>query len=780
VDVVRTVGAMHPGERAPDRARLVLGRRRFLIAGAGATAAVVAGCSNDETSDSPSTPDTSSAPATPGPTVDSTPATSTSTPGGPAAPVSAAAAALVAPGSPGLIDEGIWQTRADDYLAFATTAEPSSNPTAINAFLGRAHRDPDFTWPIETVTVESLAAVFAQIDAWEDTRDFRFMDLHWMLALGQGDTPTTQLSPDVIAAIDERMLANRYGWDDPLPDDRIDNLWFWSENHIVITRAIEYLAGQRYPDETFAVTGLRGAEHMERAKPFILEWISERAELGFFEWHSNVYMLKNITPLHMLAELADDPEIVVAAAMALDLCLVDMAAHNQAGTYTAPRGRTYKKDKMTSLDEDTFNVAKFVFDETTAPYQSTSDTGVTYLCSGTRYRPPQLVVDIALDAEPSVVRERHGVFFDGSAPLEENPAAPYGKDFDDRASIPFWWSLGALGMWPLARVGVDYIDEFRLWETSEFAEINLLAALNDYDPERIRVWEQERAAVINFGFLSEANTYAYREPKVSLASVLDHRFGEMRDQGHAWQAAIDETAMVFTTHPVTDVPQSTIWADDGEPGYWTGEASMPRSAQHRGTAVHIYQPKWDEATDPLVWDVFEYRPFTHAYVPQDHFDEVRQVGNWTICAKAGGYIALWSWRAPTWREYDPAVVATAGMVKPFDLVAEGGPDNVWIVEVGSDAGGTVDDFVTAVTAIEPSVVRDDAGFTVSWTSPSSGIVDFSSTGVFLVEGVESPIADFPRHESPWGGVDHLSRQYNLTAGQSTWSCDFDTMTREVS
>ncbi len=59
--------------------------------------------------------------------------------------------------------------------------------------------------------------------------------------------------------------------------------------------------------------------------------------------------------------------------------------------------------------------------------------------------------------------------------------------------------------------------------------------------------------MINFGFLSEANTYAYREPKVSLASVLDHRFGEMRDQGHAWQAAIDENAMVFTTHPLTDV-----------------------------------------------------------------------------------------------------------------------------------------------------------------------------------------------------------------------------------
>ncbi len=751
-----------------------INRRRFLIAGAGATAAVVAGCSS---SDGESGDAATETPEATGTTTADTVAADTTVA---AEPLSPADAALLAPGSPGLMDEATYQARVDEFLAFATSVDHSSNPSGINAHLGRAHREPDYVWNIDDVTVESLGAVFEQIDAWEDTRDFQLMYLHWMLALGQGDTPMTQLSPEVIAAIDERMLANRYRYDDPLPADRLDNLWFWSENHRIINLAIEYLSGQRYPDETFAVTGLTGAEHLERAAPDIIDWITERADLGFFEWHSNVYMLKNITPLLMLAELADDPEIVTAAAMALDLCLVDMAAHNHSGGYTAPRGRTYKKDKMTSLDEDTFGTAKFVFDDTKEAYQSTSDTGVTYFASAHRYRPPQAVVEIATDDTPSVVRERHGVYFDGSSPLEDNPEAPYGKDFSDPANLSFWWSLGALGMWPLAEVSVATANEFRLWETSEFEEINLLAQLNDYDPAKIRVWEQERAAVINFGFLSEANTYAYRQPKVSMASVLDHRFGEMRDQGHAWQAAIDEKAMVFTNHPVTDTPQSTVWADDGEPGYWTGEAAMPRSAQYQGTAVHIYQPKWDESTDPLVWGVFEYRPFTHAYVPQDHFDEVRQVGNWTIAAKSGAYIALWSWRTPTWREYDPAVVATNGMTKPFDLVAEGGPDNVWLVEIGSDDGGTLDDFVAALTAGEPSVVRDDAGFTVSWTSPSAGIVDFSSTGPFLIEGEEQQLADFPRHESPWGGIEHLSRQYNLTAGDSTWSNDFDAMTRSVS
>ena len=756
--------------------QLAFNRRRFLIAGTGAAAAVIAGCSGGDGDTSDATTGSTS-PDTTGTTVPDTTigdAATTTT------PLSPAAAVLLAPGSAGLVDEATYQQRVDDYLVFATREDHLSNPTGINAHLGRAHRDPDYTWNIDGVTVDSLRAVFDQIDQWEDTRDFQLMYLTWMLALGQGDTPMTQLSPEVIAAIDERFIANRYRYDDPLPADRLDNLWYWSENHRVITLAIEYLAGQRTPDSTFEVTGLTGAEHLARSKPDLLEWITERAELGFFEWHSNVYMLKNITPLLMLAELADDPEIVLASAMALDLCLVDMATHNHAGCYTAPRGRTYKKDKMTSLDEDTFGTAKFVFADTDADYPSTSDTGVTYFASAARYRPPQLVQEIAVDDRTSVVRERHGVFFDGSTPISDDVEAPYGKDFDDPANVPFWWSLGALGMWPLAEVSVATANEYRLWETSEFGDINLLASLNDYDPERIKVWEQERAAVINFGFLSEANTYAYRDAKVSLASVLDHRFGEMRDQGHAWQAAIDENAMMFTTHPVTPPASSTDWRDDSEPGYWTGDASMPRSAQFERTAVHIYQPKWDESTDPLVWGFFEYRPFTHAYVPQDHFDEVRQVGNWTVGAKNGGYIALWSWRVPSFVTYDPEVNATDGMVQPFDLVALGGADNVWIVEVGTDEGGDLDSFIGALTASEPSVVRNDAGFTVSYTSPSAGIIDFSSDGPFLVEGEPQPLENHPRHESPWGGVDHLSRQYNLTADSSTWSCDFDAMTREVS
>ncbi len=759
-----TPGDPHHDPRRPFQ----LDRRGFLLASSGAIlgSTLLLGCSGSETGKSAST---------------TTPAATGAVGAGGGPRAATAAAALAAPGSAGLMAEQVYQQRVDAYLAFATTEAKADGLVGIAARLIRAAREPAYTWDVASATVDSLADEWTKIDTWQDTRDFALMYMHWLPALGQGTTPMTRLSDDLLAAIKKRHVANRYRYDDPLPADRVDNQWFWSENHRLIGLANEYLAGQRFPDETFTVTGLTGAKHMARAKPDILEWVHERATLGFFEWHSNVYMLKNVTPLLMLAELADDPEIVTAAGMALDLCLLDMAAHLQNGCFTAPRGRTYKKDKMSSLDEDTFGTTKFMFDDTKAEYPSKTDGGATYFCAATRYRPPQVLVDIATADRTSVVRERHGVYFDGSAPVTEHPKAPYDRDFESRANLPFWWSLGAVGMWPLAKVSVEAANEFRLWDTELFAQIKLLAALNDFDPVKIAAWAQARAAVINFGFLSEANTYAWRAPEVSLATVVDHRFGAMRDQVHAWQAAIDENAMVFTTHPVTDPKKSTDWSDDADPGYWTGTASMPRSAQFERTAVHIYQPGWDKATDPLVWSAFEYRDFTHAYVPQDHFDQVRQTGHWTVAERAGAYIALWSWRTPTWRTYDPAVYATRGMVKPFDLVAEGGPDNVWIVEVGTakDAGD-LDTFVASLTKSDPTVTRTDAGFTVAWQSPSAGQIGFGSTGAFTVAGKEQSLKDFPRHDSPWGTVDHLATTYALHSDQAKWTADYDALSRSVS
>ncbi len=731
-------------------------RRRFLAGSLGvAGAAVLGGCSSD-----------SGSRATPSAT-------------GGTADRGSAATSLAAPGTAGLIDEAAYQARVDQYLAVATKALDPSDPPSIGAHLVAAQRDATFTWDPGAVTVDSLQPTWERIDTWHDTRDFQLMYLHWLLVLADESSAMTTLDAAVIEAIEQRMVDNRYRWDDPIPADRIDDQWFWSENHLIIGLVNEYLAGTRMPQRTFTVTGLTGAEHAERSKQPILDWVDERARFGFFEWHSHVYMKKNVAPLLTLAEFAEDPDLIIAAGMGLDLCVLDMAAFCHAGVYAASRGRTYAKDKLT-VRESTFDVFKLLFDDTDLDYAGGADSGATYFAGSQRYRAPQVLVDMATGTSPGVVRERHGIFVDGSAPIVDKPEAPFGRDFDDPANLSFWWSQGMLGTWQMTRANLAAAEKFRLFDTAALSQVKAIVDLNGGDPERVREFVQANNAIVNFGHLREANTYGWRSEAVSLATVVDHRFGEMRDQIQAWQATVAPGAIVFTTHPRTGVPEAEGWEDDAKPGYWTGEASVPRSAQHERTGIHIYQPKWDETTNGLLWSIFGYRDFTHAYVPQDRFDEVVRSDHWTFVRKGDGYIALWSWRKPDWRASNPAVEPTDGQVKPFDLVAEGGPDNVWIVEVG-DASDTrsFDAFIAAVTASEPAVERDDAGFTVAWTSPTSGEVAFGSTAAFTVDGVAQELGDFPRHDSTWGTVDRLATDVSLRSDTATLRLDFDARSRSV-
>jgi hypothetical protein len=729
-----------------------MGRRRFLVGSIGvAGAARLAGCTDGS--------DSSDAPEEAG---------------------EGLLDALGAPGTPGLLDEDAWTSRADAYLEIATAELDPSGPVSIGAFLARAQRDPDFEWDPDAVTLETLQPVWEHIDTWRDTRDFQLMYLHWVLALADGSSPSTTLDPAVIAAIEDRMADNRYQWNDPLPEDRIDNQWFWSENHLIIGLVNEYLAGGRMPERTFTVTGLTGAEHAERAKQPILDWIDERARFGFFEWHSHVYMKKNVAPLLTLIEFAEDPDLVLAAGMALDLCALDMAAACHAGVYAASRGRTYAKDKLT-VRESTFDTFKLLFDDTDLDYNGGADSGAVYYAASARYRVPQVLVDMATASDPGVTRERHGIFVDGTEPITENPDAPFGYDFDDPANLSFWWSQGMVGVWQMTGVSMEAAEEFRLYETELLADVKALVDVNDGDPDKVREFVLANHAAVNFGHLREANTYGWRSDAVSLATVVDHRFGEQRDQIHAWQATVGPGAVVFTTHPSSEVPESDTWSDDDKPGWWTGEASIPRSAQHERTGIHIYQPAWDETSSPLLYALFPASKVTHAYVPQDRFDEVVRDGNWTFATKDGGHIALWSWREPDWRAYDPAVNPTDGQTQPFDLVAEGGPDNVWIVEVGDAAtADSFEDFMAKITASQPEVTRDDEGFTVAWTSPTSGEVTFGSTAPFTVDGEQQQLGDYPRHESKWGTVDRLATTFELEGGGASLALDFDRRSRTVS
>ena len=285
-----------------------------------------------------------------------------------------------------------------------------------------------------------LARVVEKLTNYEDASDF---DINNMLFAYTGGY---DLPADYLDVLEERIVAFKYWWTEPTPEGIVDDQFYWTENHQIIFLANEYIAGQTFPDTEFTNSGMTGAEHLAHAEPLIRRWIELRARFGFSEWLSNVYFGEDLKGLLLLADRADDPEIARLAAMALDMGFVEVAAHTQAGAFGATHGRSYMKDKMTALDEDTFSLMKMVADDTAYDYQAVDD-GIL-LATARRYRPPEVVRRIARSDETSVVRQRQSLPLDPTEPYTADPQAPYGLDYDDPDNLMVWWGIGSqFGAW---------------------------------------------------------------------------------------------------------------------------------------------------------------------------------------------------------------------------------------------------------------------------------------------------------------------------------------------
>lgn len=677
----------------------------------------------------------------------------------------------------GYLDGQEWRRRQDGYLHFATQALDQGSIANVIAHLARDERERDFRFDASVVGPDDFASAFAKIDAHQDTSDFDMMRL---VALWYGYG--RRLRPDLRQAIEARFTGFRYWYTDPLPAGVVDEKWFWSENHRLIFHTLEYLAGRGLPEATFGVTGEAGSTHAGRGRERIERWLDEKAAWGFSEWHSDVYYAKDVEPLLLLTEFAE-PDLARRAAALLDLFLYDLALHQVQGNVGVTHGRSYMKDKSKATDQDTFGVVKVAFDTTDLPYQATGDATAVALARATRYRLPAVIDRVAHHPGPVVDREHMGVALDLDEPFTPTPTSPApGVSYTDPDDIAFWWERGALTAWQVVPETLATIDRHDLWETSMFQPYKPLVDVVGGDPAAAQQLAYALRCQINAGVLSAVDTVTWRTADAMVSSAQDYRPGCFGEQYHAWQATLDEDAVVFTTNPGNEPRGGNRWQDGDL--YWNGGATMPRTAQQGAAVINLYAPQYPAGGPPL--DAFAYLPYTHAYFPTERFDEVRTVGPWTLGRKGDGYVALWSWRPTQWRTHDPAATFTNGLTQPFDLVAPGGADNVWIGEVGSaERWGTFDAFAAAVTAA-PVTVTDlgsvggvSRGFDVAYTSPSEGRLRFSWTGPLTVDGAEVPLHGGDRYANPFGTTAFGDTTVGVADGPSSLTVDLLTGARRA-
>jgi hypothetical protein len=100
---------------------------------------------------------------------------------------------------------------------------------------------------------------------------------------------------------------------------------------------------------------------------------------------------------------------------------------------------------------------------------------------------------------------------------------------------------------------------------------------------------------------------------------------------------------------------------------------------------------------------------------------------------------------------------TKGRTKPFDLRADGGADNVWIVECGLEKDwGSFDAFKNAILAAKIEITNlggkptgESNGFDVLYESPSRGAMTYGWNKPLAIKGAEAVQGTKLRYENPW-------------------------------
>jgi hypothetical protein len=170
-------------------------------------------------------------------------------------------------------------------------------------------------------------------------------------------------------------------------------------------------------------------------------------------------------------------------------------------------------------------------------------------------------------------------------------------------------------------------------------------------------------------------------------------------------------------------------------------------AQHRNLLFALY----DITTRPGLYHT-DHLVFTHAWLPEEAFDEVAVQGRWFFARKAEAYLGLWCDRRTEWRH-------EGGGPGPRNEVIARGSHSSWLCRLGRAAeDGGFADFRSAISQAGVITRRDR----ILFDDPSLGRVEFGRTGPLLVEGRPQPLRDYPRYDSPWASAGFPATEVRLS------------------
>ncbi len=423
----------------------------------------------------------------------------------------------------------------------------------------------------------------------------------------------------------------------------------------VLRHAAEVLAGQRYPDRTFA-DGQSGAWHRARGERLALEWMSDFACRGSAQPGASHAMEQEAVALSHLSDLAESQAVYDMAAVCLDKLLFMLALHSRQGVLGAASPTTPASFVKSGFLQPTAPISRVLWG--TGIYNHHL-AGVLSLASATAYEPPTILEAIAHDAPDDLwSRERH---------------APTGA---------------------------------------------------------------EPTSIVTF-----------KTPEYMLSSLADARPGGAGGAGGSelmWRATLSPEAMVFVNQP-----GSSSETDGRMPGFWAGNARLPRVAQWRDALIAMHRVA---DTDLLTW--------THAYFPCATFDEYVLHDGWAFARVGDGYLALTSSAG--------IVLTDEGRYALRELRAFGLAPT-WLVQMGRAAlDGDFLTFQSKVLTAQHECTEE----TVRWTTIRGDDLRLAWSGPLTVNGVPRSSAEGRHFDNAYATTELPCTSMEIRMNQDVLRLDF--------
>ena len=201
-------------------------------------------------------------------------------------------------------------------------------------------------------------------------------------------------------SLEECVLNFKYWHDEP----GSDAMCYTTENHSILFHTCEVLAGQLYPERIFTNTNQPGKWHVEKGENLALEWLNNRASIGFKEWDSNTYFEEDTLALSTLTDLAKNPQVYELAALVLDKMFFTVAVNSFKGVFGSTHGRSYTPYIKTAYREGTSGISRLLWGM--GIFNDRVLGSVSLACSS--YELPDIIAAIATD-QPEALwsREQH-------------------------------------------------------------------------------------------------------------------------------------------------------------------------------------------------------------------------------------------------------------------------------------------------------------------------------------------------------------------------------------